>query len=344
MEFPFVAYDPADLRLPHWLLRLLDAAIRLRLPLAHGWRVGVTRPGVLLIAATFGVWGAAFYSANNLLYLCAAMLTALAAAAFWQGMGILRDVPVMADALPAWAEAGAPVVVHRPLSAAARMPALVELQWQGAHAVQMQWRSDGQASQLEGRWLAPGRGLYRFEAQKLGTAAPLGIWQFEQQRRDAASLMVMPKPVPWADSRGQSSDAMRWQEGDEWHDLRSYVPGDALARVHWRKAASNMNDWTVKRFMQPEDEIGQHHLRIDLRLPEGKGESAFERLLGMAWYWLESRMKSGDRHSQLTIGQQQFDCSSEGGCLAAMRAIAAAEPESARPAGNGGILLSLVEG
>lgn len=338
-----MSYDPADLRLPHWLLRLLDVAVRLRLPLAPGWRVGVTRPGVLLISATLGVWGAAFYSANNLLYLCAAMLTALATGAFWHGMGVLRDVPGVGSILPAWAEAGAPMVVHQPMAEAARMPALVELQWQGEQALQLQWRSDGRRSLLQGRWLAPGRGVYLFGEQQLVTAAPLGIWQFERRRRDASEWVVMPRPVPWADSRGQSSEAMRWQEGDEWHDLRSYVPGDALARVHWRKAASNMNEWSVKRFIQPEDEAGQHHLRIDLRLPEGQGGPAFERLLGMGWYWLENRMKSGDRHLQLTVGQQQFECRDEVSRKAAMRALAAARPESQRPAGSGGILLSLVE-
>ncbi|RMG81653.1 MAG: hypothetical protein D6712_15870, partial [Chloroflexi bacterium] len=72
-----MAYDPADLRLPPWLLRLFDALVRVRLPVGPKWRLGLTRPGVMYALALFGIWAAAFYSGNNLLYLCGSVLLAI---------------------------------------------------------------------------------------------------------------------------------------------------------------------------------------------------------------------------------------------------------------------------
>ncbi len=328
-----MAYDPADLRLPPLLLRLLDAIVRVRLPVWRGWRLGVTRPGALFVAALAGVWAAALYSGNNLLYLCGAMLLMLAVAGLAVAARLLTDMPYLAPVMPALGEAGTPSVVGCRLSHAFPFAACVEVRWcDGVHAL---LRCTPEGSRLQAHAPAMPRGLYDLNAQELVTEAPLGLWRLMRRRNDAWQRAVLPAPVAWSDAAAyagaQSSRPFR--EGDEWRDLRAYVRGDPPARIHWRKAV--MGEWAVKRFSDGQAAAQTAILRVDLR---GVPGDAFERLLGRVCFWMRSR-----EAGRLVLGSREFDLADAAERRAAFCALAAARPESAPPAGHGGLLLALGE-
>lgn len=67
-------------------------------------------------------------------------------------------------------------------------------------------------------------------------------------------------------------------------------------------------------------------------------------MLGRAWYWIDGHLRRGEERLEVTLGQQQFDLISRRQREAFYRAMADASPESSAVAGEGGVLLSLVEG
>lgn len=339
-----MAYNPADLRLPPWLLRSLDALIRIEVPLAPKWRLGMTRPGVLLAGVLIGLWLAAFYSGNNLLYLCGAMLSALVFASIWQGVRLLKSVPQLAEFIPSATEAGDSYALHMPMPSGSAGIGIVDVQWFGEkQAVPLQMRLEDSA-QLTGRLRADMRALVHLDRQRLTTAAPLGVWKISRWRHESRTWAVLPRAVAWAENISGNSQLSRPYEGDELRDLRSYVPGDALSRIHWRKAASAASHWTVKRFEQHEPEIDTRKIRIDLRLPDSAETELFEAMLGRAWYWIDGHLRRGEERLEVILGQQQFDLISRRQREAFYLAMADASPESSAVAGEGGVLLSLVEG
>jgi len=338
-----MAYDPADLQLPGWLLRLLDALIRIRLPIARHWSVGMTRAGSILIFSLLGIWAAALYSGNNLLYLCGGMLTAIALFAFAQGIQLLRNVPSMGRFIPEYCETETPIVVRQPVPFAKPVPALVHAVWPQMKAV---WniRISASCATFHGHIRSDRRLNLQMQRQHLSTSAPLGLWQLECQRHDPAHWITLPKPIPWIAGQASSETARLYRiEGDEYHDLRPYTPGDALTRIHWRKSTLDPGDWRIKRFAQADTSTCSTDLRVDLRIPNNMHAShmAFERLLGMAWHWLKALPNGND--AELIFGQQRFACHASHERLRAIQAIAAAQPEQAPPLNGAGILLSLVE-
>ncbi len=338
-----MAYDPSDLRLPHWLLRLLDGVVRLEMPIAPGWRLGMTRPGVLLAGVLSGLWLAAFYSGNNLLYLCGAMLSALVLVSIWQGIRLLKSVPPLADLFPSSIQAGEPFVLRVPLQQQSTSTGVVDLQWfcdQMDVAMQIRLES---ASLLTGRLWGERRSLLHLDRQLLTTTAPLGLWKLSSWRQESKAWAILPRPMAWAESRFGGSRHATPVEGDELRDLRGYVPGDALSRIHWRKASLEMDQWSVKRFEQHDQEVDAHMLRVDLRLPDSVAAQSFEQLLGRAWYWVDARLRQGEQRIHITLGQKQFDLSLADQRLAFLMALAEASPQNLPAAGHGGVLLSLVE-
>jgi len=331
-----MAYDPADLRLPHWLLRFFDALVRLRLPLGRGLSIGMTRPGVLLSGAIAGLWLAAFYSGNNLLYLCGAMLTSLAVASVLRGILLLRSMTSLREFSWPRLEAGEATVVRVEESLSSAVSAVVQLLLQGdGGRFELQLRIEPEVRQLRGRLQPAARGVFEGGRLIMSTTAPLGLFQLILSKASQQRLVVMPAAVPWND---MSQQFRLLQEGDEWRDLRAYAMGDSLARVHWRKAAMDAREWTVKRFGRHEEDAARQRLVVDLRLPAGMDAECFEELLGKAWFWLQ------ERHAGvLVIGQRAFALADIGARQEAMLALAGARPESIAPAVADGPRLSLLE-
>ena len=330
-----MAYDPADLRLPRSLLALLDVLVRIRLPVWPGWHLGLARPGALHLASMSGVWAAALYSGNNLLYLCGAMLLALAVAGLFVAVRLLNHVPQLAALMPEFSESGATVALHQRLPSSFPYAACVDVTWRGAHTATATVRCSPDVSALIARLEKMPRGIYDFLEQRLSTEAPLGMWRLEHTRQETWQWVVLPRSVAWSGTGLESrSGGEAHREGDEWRDLRAYVRGDPLSRIHWRKAFQG--DWSVKQFSDESAIAQQQFLRADLRGPPG---DAFERLLGRVYFWMQSCPEG-----TLALGSRMFELSDANQLKSAMLSLAAATPEASPPAGQGGVLLSIEEG
>ena len=338
-----MAYDPSDLRLPPWLLRLLDGLVAMRIPIGRVWHIGMTRAGALMFFSLFGLWAAALYSGNNLLYLCGAMLSAIAIAALWQGIQALRHCPKFGESLPDYIQHGEAFILRQHIKYTRKTSALVHIAWADTD-IQLHARLSADTSLLTGQ-LTPNMRQYRkLKKQYLKTSAPLGLWELTYQRQDPVLWVVLPKPVAWSASQhkpqtiGQDQPNPRL-EGDEYHDLRAYAVGDSPSRIHWRKSTLEPASWRIKHFSRYEQQAEEAHLCVDLRLPKqlaNKHESLaeFEALLGKTWHWLQVQALNKQNVPtaiHLTIGQQDFDCSKQPALQDAIHAIAAAKPEQTPP-------------
>ncbi|MES0372011.1 MAG: DUF58 domain-containing protein, partial [Mariprofundaceae bacterium] len=320
---------------------------RLHIPITPSWQFGMTRPGVLLMGVLSGLWLAAFYSGNNLLYLCGSMLTALALASVWQAVRLLRVAPRLAAFFPDSTQAGESYILRRQLNCLLPYVGFIDLEWTfGSQVVALQMRVD-ELTTLSGRLKAEKRGVFRLKRQQLMTAAPLGLWKIRYLRDDPVDWIVLPRPCPWSPGMFGADNQSQPYEGDELRDLRGYVPGDAMSRIHWRKAATDMTRWSVKRFEQFEPATDVMKLRVDLRLPESMNreifEESFENLLGQVWSWVDGHDQKGEKSLQIVLGQQMFDLSHPEQRGMFIRALAEAAPQTSPPSGQGGLLLSLVD-
>ncbi|MDQ6971714.1 MAG: DUF58 domain-containing protein [Mariprofundaceae bacterium] len=323
-----MAYDPADLRLPPWLLRLLDALVRLRLPLGRGWHLGLTRPGAMFAASMLGVTVAALYSGNNLLYLCAAMLLSLGGLALIACVVLLRCVPDLSCFMPDVSTANGVHVLRRVIAARSRFPAFVHARWEGGDSAADLRIRFAEDAVLQARLCVPGRGLMHFPVLILSSEAPLGLWHLSRRIESAAWTWAV---VPTAAAL-QASMQSHAPEGGEWNDIRAYARGDAPARIHWRKSAyPSASDWVVKCFAGQDSMKTDELLRVDLRGPAGPD---FELLLARVAGWMRRRTDGC-----LILGQTKFNLNETGGRRQAWRALAAAAPETSPPAGDGGMLL-----
>ncbi len=283
---------------------------------------------------------AAVYSGNNLLYLCAAMLAALALLGVIHGVRMLARAPDVARWMPGFATAGRPFALRAVFPCAqAHGPARLVCRWSDDGAkVRVGAYLDGGRAVLEGMLPAMARGVHVFDSPWLETAAPLGLWRLERRAAGAEwAWAVLPAPevlpAAWHAALASGSGALAG-EGDEWRDLRAYAPGDPLARVHWRKSAgaglAETPAWLVKRFGAG-PEPWADTLVVDLRAPAGP---AFERVLGQARGWVEE-----ERGAWLVLGRKRFDLRDADGLRQALRAIAAARPEARPPAEARGFVL-----
>jgi len=340
-----LAYDPADLKLPAWLLGALNTLIRMHVPIFPGWRLGFTRPGIIFVAGLAGVWAAAFYSGNNLLYLCAAMMLSLLLVALLQSAYLLHHLP--APALPLL-EAGETTVMRHEstLFTAAVCSATVSVACAaGGESLQLNARCHGRSLRWNARLRVGRRGLFICREMLLNTAAPLGMFVLCCKRSVSIELLVLPVPVAWVQGAASGDGSEDLRAGDEWHDLRAYVAGDSPRRVHWRKAQGEPATWSVKRFSAARDAQVNRCLRVDLRLPPGRPESDFERLLGQAWFWVKQwgDLPAGDQSVELIVGRERFDLGDTVRYELALRALAGAQVAVEPPAGEEGLLLSLAE-
>jgi len=332
-----MAYDPADLRLPAWLMSALDRLVRLHLPLGSGWTIGLTRPGAIFLATQAGVVAAALYSGNNLLYLCAAMLLSMGGLALIRGFLLLRLIPDLCVFMPQVSTAHSVLLVHREI-AVVRSPfaAYVHAQWEGEGCSAGVPIHCSKVTLTQLRMPVPDRSLLSFSRLRVSTEAPLGLWRLSRVIQTSGwTWAVVPEStnLPALMRAGLP-------ESGEWQDLRAYSRGDAPSRIHWRKSAhGSAFDWVVKRYANREAMQARQVLRVDLR---GSPGADFEKLMAAVATWM--RMYPD---GQLLFGSQAFDLADAGEQLQAWRSLAAASPDNAPlvdnapPTGSGGMLLSV---
>lgn len=345
-----MAYNPADLHLPNWLLNLLNALVRIRLPLWKHWAVNVTRPGAMMFSSLAGVWAAALYSANNLLYLCGCMLLLIALGAMIQGIRLLKQTPELSAAFPSFLEAGSPTVLRQTTPSHGEQSGIVDIHMNTASinntdTVQLHWWCSTNETQLRGRLQISQRCYLQTTRLELSSSAPLGLWNIHYRKNENIQLAVVPKAVAWLDKHRSISNTQystSRQDGDEFNELREYVTGDNLARIHWRKAGIETSSWRVKQFNQSSSmQTAQHSLCVDLRLPAELDTPSFERLLGMCWWWFNSRVQQGLPIKHIILGQSLFLCQTEAERITFIRALASASVDTIPPQHSEEMLLSL---
>ncbi len=340
-----MAYDPADLALPGWLLRWLDRWVRLQIPLGRRWTLGFTRPGLMFTAALAGVWAAAFYSGNNLLYLAGSMLVAVAVAALLRARRMLREASALLPGALPWLTAGETHFWRKELPAPRSDAGILSVhllvadgggealvlygRWEpastGEPAGRMRW---------QGSFCEPRRGVRRFDTAILTTEAPIGLYRLSLARPASRTLVTLPQPLAW-NWPGRVGERGGGREGDEWTDLRAYQAGDPLSRVHWRKAFGEPRDWSVKRFGSSLAEASDT-LAVDLR---AEGE-ALERMLGRARFWLEQHPAP----RLLVLGSRRFPLHDEAQLKRAHLALAEARPGEAAAPGAASLVLTAAAG
>lgn len=348
-----MAYDPADLKLPWWLLRLFDRLVAIRLPLPGGWSIGPTRAGALFTGAWCGVWAAALYSGNNLLYLCAALFTVIGGRALIQAVGQLRLALALCTGRKRAPESLATSSASTTVTAGQtrcwqqrtghrrRDAGWIELCGDYGAGVReaIDCRLLPGEAELRGRIRAARRGLYRLRRWQAATEAPAGLFRIARTlpARMRHELVVLPAALPWQADATAATGAGSSGGEEEFHGLRPYLPGDPITRIHWRKAARS-GRWASKQFsaVSTAPRPGAR-LRVDLRLPPERDPGAFEALLGRARYWMESTPGA----EAIILGQQRFPLGTAGERQAALRALAAARPENQPPLPGSGPLLSL---
>ena len=311
------------------------------MPLGRGWELGFTRPGIIFFAALLGIWAAALYSGNNLLHRCGAMLRAITLTALLHCRRLLQAFPDPAPLLP-YLEQNSATVVCKSTVFPFAVAAVVDLGWHyDEGGFDLTARCEAGQLRLQGRLKPQRRGVLKCTALQLESAAPLGLFLLRLQRDSRGEVVVLPEPMAWH-ADGRSDGVISGQQllsGDEWHDLRVYVPGDALTQVHWRKASGDISDWRVKRFASDAGGAPDALLRVDLRLPAYATEAAFELLLSRVWFWVLEQNSRG----RVIFGQRLYDLSDVLLFDALQRAIAAARPETEAAAGEGGLLLAVCD-
>lgn len=312
----------AEVPLPPWFRHLLGWLVQRR----WRWgslRLGLTEGGWILAGSVLGAWAAAISSGNNLLVLAAALGSGVLLAALVETLRLMRRVS--ADGLcGSWlVEPGQ--TIERPL-ASLGMPARLFVR--ASIPVQMEIRDDGVQALL--RLAVPAqapRGVYFLKGGVLVTSSPAGVFVVERVLAEATEIVIPPMPHPLPEG------VQRAQDGMSFEDLRRYAPGDALARVHWRRAAGRAPEhWLVKHFAE-EAQAAATALTVDLRL-HGHPASALEALLGAAW----AEVRKG-RLRRLRVGARTAEL--QGGILSAARLLARARPEQTPPPVVEGRLLSL---
>jgi len=326
-----MAYDPADLRLPAWLMSALDRLVRLHIPLGSGWHIGLTRPGAIFLVTQAGVVAAALYSGNNLLYLCAAMLLSMGGLALIRGFLLLRLIPDLGAYMPETSTAQSVLVVHREIPAVrSGFAAYIDACWEGeGYTTGIPIRYT-ETALMQLRLPVPHRSLHHFSRLKVSTEAPLGLWRLSRAMQTSGWIWAV---VPASIDLPAALQTNLAESGD-WHDLRAYARGDAPSRIHWRKSTyGTASDWVVKRFANGEPLQANRVLRVDLR---GSPGPEFENLLAGVATWMRLHPQG-----RVLLGSEAFNLADAVERLQAWRSLAAASPGNAPPAGSGGLLLSV---
>lgn len=127
------------------------------------------------------------------------------------------------------------------------------------------------------------RGVYEFEATRVSTVFPFGLWRSQVERTLAGRLVVYPrladldteyfKELEMALTRVRRHRAVR--EEHEFRGLREYRQGDHPKWIHWRTSARLCKPF-VKEFEQPQSKRVLLFLDTNLRGLGPQRLAAFE--------------------------------------------------------------------
>ena len=215
-------------------------------------RLRATRAGWCFIAIVFGVGFAALNTGNNLLYLVLALMLAFLVLSGILSESSLRGIRVE-RLLPRELFAGAPnrIVLRlhndqkRNAAFAVTLEDRIEVDDEGSAAGRcFALRvGAGASSDRSYRFEPEARGDVRFVGVRASTRFPFGLFVKSRELDLPRSALVYPEIVPVTVERGVAATreaddrpAGATPDGDEIAGLRDLVPGDSVARVHWRSS------------------------------------------------------------------------------------------------------------
>lgn len=180
------------------------------------------------------------------------------------------------------------------------------------------------------------RGLWHVEQARLAGGDPLGLFRLEAPLNFRASFIALPRYdlYRWVDEEVSASTLGKVSirlpgEGEEFHSLRPYEPGDDLRRIHWR-ATAKAGRLIVKTFERSKEE--QRLVALDLREQFEWGEaprSAEERKVEVSASLLYETVRRGGRCGLVIAGNKLALLplsGSRGHFMSALEALALARP------------------
>lgn len=257
-------------------------------------RVWPTRDGWVVLSGALGLAVVAWMSANNLLYMIAAPVWAAWLLSLPIGVDNLRRIGVR-RVLPAELYAGrdAPgtLLIEGPRwgwGASA-----LEVFDEGTGAVGwLDHVAPGATSSVAVRWRFEARGLGRLSAMVVRSSFPFGLLEHTRWIERPAQILVYPRPLPSTGAArsipGLGLDDERAGGSGEMVDLRCYLPGDSIRRIHWPTTV-RLGTWVVVERAQ------EHDVAVEIEVRPAATSSAWEREISQACGEVQRALASGLR-------------------------------------------------
>ncbi len=246
----------------------------------------LTRDGRYYVGITLGIGLAAINTGNNLLYLLLGWLLSLIIASGFFSNACLRGIRI-SRSIPKRIYANTPFLVEITASNSKTNLASYSLEVEDiCEGVPVDKRCyflkipEGKTQHTSYRHTIAKRGLYKFEAVRVSTKFPFGLFVKSRIEETHNELLVFPNtrtiplPAPSASQHGDSQTQSVGRRG-EFYGLREYRIGDDRSSIHWRSSARS-NKLLVREY---EDESQkQITLLLDNALPSIRGEEEEQAL------------------------------------------------------------------
>jgi uncharacterized protein (DUF58 family) len=306
--------------------------------------IRLTADGLRFIVLAIGIGAAAVNTGNNLLYLLFSLMLSLIIVSgilserCFKGLDIGRRLPSSV-----WANepASAAFVLVNRKGRTAGFSLRVEDVVNGTvmnRDVRVLHLPSGASSIIPYRLVMSRRGRYEFEAIKVSTRFPFGLFVKAARIPCPASVIVYPeiKPLPGSLSDelmvlGHENALLRRGQGTALHNLRVYQPGDDSRTIHWRTTARKSQ--LIVRETEAED---QRRVTLVLALPseaemDAERRAHFEHAVSLAAS-LAVRFTRDAYEIRLLVEDQEIPYGMGEAQLARMLvALALCEPMAASP-------------
>lgn len=249
----------------------------------------------------------------------ASLLFLLIASGLLMGGGLLlqafgpRRFTITRSITPGRPVAGDSLLVNVQVSFATRLPVpwmIITDYWGGGWHRELLFPGFRRSFRYSYRLSEVPRGIHRLYGSRVSWGDPAGLFTGESRLEARESLKVLPKPLYTGaglpESSRQSGEMLlkRGSSGGEAADIRHYVPGDPLNRIHWKSSASK----GTLQSRVPEKEEGRMSCIVLANCPEDyeiplsalsprsqrdKANPPFERAVSAAMGLLLSAERSG---------------------------------------------------